>query len=395
MQTVHPLPAIMIGGPPHSGKSVLAYQLTQTLRHLDVDHYLLRACPDGEGDWSSEADRQTVQMIRAKGHFTENFVAQVVAAINQRMMPLLVDVGGRPQPDQEAILAACSHAILIAPTENELEMWRQLAMRLGIPIVAELISSLSDADTVFATFPLLRARIFGLVRGRVVDGPVLQQLSALVRALLARTPNALRTFHLEQAPVETTVDLERLLETLRASLAGPVGRWQVTDLPVVLAYLPHDAPLAVYGRSTTWIYGALALHTMGQPFYQFDARLGWVHPPPLEVVDEVNAAEAAMLVKVAIDPRHSYDLLDIKPMDPYLDYHSTHTIRLPRLPLDPASTPRGVVISGRLPLWLLTGVVRAYADRPWLALYAPATGGAVVIQQGQGRAVGDHITMRP
>jgi len=43
-------PALMIGGPPHSGKSVLAYSLTQALRARQIDHYLLRACPDGEGD---------------------------------------------------------------------------------------------------------------------------------------------------------------------------------------------------------------------------------------------------------------------------------------------------------------------------------------------------------
>ena len=40
-------PAVMIGGPPHSGKSVLAYSLTQALRARGVAHYVLRAYPDG------------------------------------------------------------------------------------------------------------------------------------------------------------------------------------------------------------------------------------------------------------------------------------------------------------------------------------------------------------
>ena len=52
--------AILIGGPPHSGKSVLTYSLTQTLRQQGIDHYVLRACPDGEGDWSNEAAPERV-----------------------------------------------------------------------------------------------------------------------------------------------------------------------------------------------------------------------------------------------------------------------------------------------------------------------------------------------
>ncbi len=46
-------PAILVGGPPHSGKSVLTYSLTQALRRRGVDHYVLRAAPDGEGDWAN------------------------------------------------------------------------------------------------------------------------------------------------------------------------------------------------------------------------------------------------------------------------------------------------------------------------------------------------------
>ena len=39
----NPLPAVVIGGPPHSGKSVLAYSLTRALRAPSISHYLLRA----------------------------------------------------------------------------------------------------------------------------------------------------------------------------------------------------------------------------------------------------------------------------------------------------------------------------------------------------------------
>src|SRR5438552_6610469 len=48
----HSLPAILIGGPPHTGKSVLTYSLSQALRKRSIEHYVIRASPDGEGDWS-------------------------------------------------------------------------------------------------------------------------------------------------------------------------------------------------------------------------------------------------------------------------------------------------------------------------------------------------------
>jgi len=39
---MNPFPAVVIGGPPHSGKSVLTYLLTRQLRALRVEHYVLR-----------------------------------------------------------------------------------------------------------------------------------------------------------------------------------------------------------------------------------------------------------------------------------------------------------------------------------------------------------------
>ena len=49
-----------------------------------------------------------------------------------------------------------------------------------------------------------------------------------------------------------------------------------------LAQLSAQKSLAVYGRGPAWLYAALALPARTQsPFYQFDARLGWVTPPSL------------------------------------------------------------------------------------------------------------------
>ncbi len=375
MPVFNPLPAIMIGGPPHSGKSVLAYSLTQNLRALHIDHYLLRACPDGEGDWSNEADQQTVRTLRNKGSFTPNFVTNVIQALNARMLPLLVDVGGRPQPEQEAILAACSHAILIAQNAEQLAAWRDLTTRLQIPVIAELCSSLTERDDVSATFPLLQARIYGLERGQQVHGPVLQQLTALARAVLITKPQSLREFHLAQAPAETTVDLERLAYTLQTT---PPGRWQPDNLPAVLAYLPPQEPLAIYGRAPNWLYAALARNTLSASFFQFDARLGWLQPAALTVAPSAQPDPTSNPITWSIHASTTQTVLTIHLTDPYLDFNAAQQLCLPTLP-----TTQGLIISGRIPLWLLTSLVRSYTMLSWIAIYQPPLNGAVIIHSTQ------------
>jgi CRISPR-associated protein Csx3 len=45
-------PAVLIGGPPHSGKSVFVYSLTRALRAARIPHYALRAGRQRAGtDW--------------------------------------------------------------------------------------------------------------------------------------------------------------------------------------------------------------------------------------------------------------------------------------------------------------------------------------------------------
>jgi len=59
-------PAVAICGPPHSDKSVLAYTLSRALRTRQIAHYVLRAFPDGEGDWANEADQALVRCAHHK-----------------------------------------------------------------------------------------------------------------------------------------------------------------------------------------------------------------------------------------------------------------------------------------------------------------------------------------
>jgi CRISPR-associated protein Csx3 len=360
-------PAIAIGGPPHSGKSVLTYSLTQILRAQQVEHYVLRACPDGEGDWSQEAPPESVRLLRNKGQFTETFVAYVGRSLQQRHLPLLVDMGGRPTREQEVLFDYCTHALLLAPNEAELSQWRELAQRHKLPLLAELQSTLTEPEAIYTEYPILHGRIAGLERQQPPQSALVERLAWNIRTLFAQSQTEIRSAHLQAAPAEITVELDRLAHTLGIAANGV---WRPTELTVILNYLPAGVPLAIYGRGPNWLYGALAAHAYPATFYQFDARLGWVTPAHLQI----TTVSAPAPVQIQLVERANHCLLQARILDTYLDYSEANS-----LPTPPVLTNCGIIIHGKLPHWLVTGFVLAYHAAPWLAIYQPQLQGAVVV----------------
>jgi CRISPR-associated protein Csx3 len=240
-----------------------------------------------------------------------------------------------------------------------------------LTILAEVRSTLSEPDLVDASAPILRGQIHGLVRQQRVAGPMLQALATRLARLFAYTPAELREAHLEAAPAELVVEIDRLGRTLGLVRAAEV-RWEPADLPPLLAYLPPGEALASYGRGPNWLYLALALHAAPQPFYQFDARLGWVQPPQVQI-GAVAASGPLHYEQTRLPDGH---LLTIRTaqQSKYLDYHEVAGIAAP-----PIAQELGLVLSGPLPHWLMTGMALAYQQRPWLAIFQPPLGAAVVV----------------
>jgi CRISPR-associated protein Csx3 len=369
-------PAVMIGGPPHSGKSVLAYSLTQALRARGVAHYVLRAYPDGEGDWANEADQALVRRIRVKGEGTPEWIARMCQDIANRHLPLIVDVGGRPTSGQEAVFDDCTHAILLTPDEGARSRWRKLASHHGLPLLADLHSTLTGENLVYETAPFLRGQISRLERGRTAQGPAFQALVDRLAALFAYNAAELRTAHLSLAPVELVVELARMGRTL--GLGDEWRRWLPRDLPALLDYLPAHKPLAVYDRGPNWLYAALALYAYPQPLYQFDVRLGWVAPPTLLI----DPASPSSLLAARLLHRPTHTRLELALAGDYLDYGEAEGLALPPLP-----PGKGVVLSGKLPLWLWTALVRVYRDAPWVAVFQPPLGDRAVVVASQDQAM--------
>jgi CRISPR-associated protein Csx3 len=375
-------PALLIGGPPHSGKSVLAYSLSQAFRRLGLEHYLLRACPDGEGDWANEIDQSLVRTVRLKGEWTPTWVDRICRDITRRHLPLLVDVGGRPAPWQEPIFNHCTHAVLLNHADITRDVWRAYARRYGLTVLAELASVLDGPEAILADHPVFQARLAGLQRKASPTGPVFEALVNLLQPYFDYVAVDLTRLHLNMAPVQPAIDLNRLARTFDMPFDGQKAVWQPACLPQLLDYLPSGEPLALYGRGPNWLYAALALHCRPAPFYQFDVRLGWVSPPGLKL--GLTGPNDPLQAQVVSTPHQT--TLNFSIAAAYLDHWEANGLLIP---IPPQGKP--LALNGKLPLWLFTALVLAYQHAPLLAIYQPQAGHVVVSSQMPGFAPGDLL----
>jgi CRISPR-associated protein Csx3 len=378
------LPAVMIGGPPNMGKSVLTYGLTQKLRELQIDHYVIRAHPDGEGDWFQEIEPEQVRQIRIKGRWTDEFVRYICADLDRRLLPLLVDVGGLPTQKQTSLFRHCTHSILLLPANNEAtaEFWRHKAEINGLLPLAYLASQLDGISAITAEVPVIEGTLTGLRRRTTPGGALFDLLVARLVSLLNYHPTELRKIHLDAAPAELVVDLNTFLH----AWAPETRRWKPEMVSRLLAELPTDVPLAVYGRAPGWLYGALVMQTGPDPFYQFDPRLGWVVPPPLQMNSEPLAE-----IEVGLSTQEQATVLAMNIPTKYLDYTQAEHLHFP-----PVATERGLIFDGPIPHWLLTALVRLYSGTgvAWIACYQPQLKGAVVVtSRAADHVPGDFVTL--
>ncbi|GAA6622108.1 CRISPR-associated ring nuclease Crn3/Csx3 [Scytonema sp. NUACC26] len=134
-----PCPAILFGGPPNSGKSVLAYTLKKTLVNSGWNNkvYLHRVAWDGEGDWFSEimptnstlAEKLSEIAERGKPpknsekYFSQH--AEGIKEIRKYTDLVLVDFGGKPGEADKLLLSSCTHYIIISNSLEAVEEWHK------------------------------------------------------------------------------------------------------------------------------------------------------------------------------------------------------------------------------------------------------------------------------
>lgn len=389
------LPAVLIGGPPNAGKSVLSYSLAKALRQRRVDHYLYRACRDGEGDWFQEGPEKIANEIRlrVKGHWSPEYAALAAHQIERRPFPWLIDAGGQPSLRDVPIFHACTHAILLTPSEEAHAFWKALADQYGLILLADLRSDLNGVTRLEADHPIIRGTLAGLRRYHLATGEVIEALADRLASLFTSYDSEeLRQLRLSQAPVETVLELDRYaLDTTSAA----EKYWLPEDLPGLVSALPAQTPLGLYGRAPIWVYGAVAAATAPAPLSLFDVRLGWravpeLHTDPAAAAHGTHAA-SGLEWRLHSDGERAALEMNTLPGALELDYEQISACPFPVIP-----PGLGLICSGRLPNWLWTGLARCYQQAPWLACYQLQTDGAIIIAAHDGHyQIGDRVVFNP
>ena len=164
-----PCPAILIGGPPNSGKSVFSNALRRALLDRGQRVFLHRASWDGEGNWTYETESSDLvgslvrynefrihEDPRTAKQIPEFFERQARNVANLRQLTdlLLVDVGGLPQQEKKPLVEQCSHYIVISRLPGEVEKWHTLCSPQLRPL-AVIHSVLEKTQKVLKESPIL------------------------------------------------------------------------------------------------------------------------------------------------------------------------------------------------------------------------------------------------
>lgn len=183
-------PAILVVGAPDSGKSVLSHALFQALLPDYPEIYLQRAQWDGEGNYILEAvglDEAEQEAFKAqnRGSLTDRFFpyqAQAILQLRRQKQLVLVDVGGKVQPEKQPILEACSHYLIISRPEA-IDSWHEFCRDRGnLKPLAVVRSTLEECEMIHQQQPYLEMTCGAWKRGQ--GKPVPTVLLDRVRELL-------------------------------------------------------------------------------------------------------------------------------------------------------------------------------------------------------------------
>jgi len=353
----NPFPAILLTGPPQTGKSVLSYLLTEHLRQIRVPQSLLRAVPDDDGDWHYGGDREIFYRLCSykKGDCSTAFLDYISQAIEKRWLPLLVDVSGKFQGDQLDLIDGCTHSILLYRDDEDYLKWRDRLAGIGLQTVEELLSEPDAADKILEIRHVMRGTIGGLKRE--IEN---RRVGAIFGALLDRVAgishyNALELerIHLIDAPLPALTE-----RGLADELGVPVGQkifWEPWHLAQIEQRVSVGKPYAFYGHGSIWLTAMLAAYAWPAPYAVFDARFGWLDVPPVRKGPERN-------LKVMYSQRKGDLWLDIK-------LSQQNGLEPGPISISAPLADVGVILSGQLPAWVFAALTRFFAQtQAWVGV---------------------------
>jgi CRISPR-associated protein Csx3 len=189
---------VVLCGPPRSGKSCLRQGLKDAVRRIPGAPYpfVITACPDGEGAWFQEtvnADPALATACKAayKAKFTPEFTDRVAASVRNCELALtLVDIGGIPSAENEAICASATHAVVLLGDPAREAEWIEFCRKVGLKVVAVIRSDYNgttDAVPALGEYGVLRGSVHHLERGELVaERPTIRALAEILADMANR-----------------------------------------------------------------------------------------------------------------------------------------------------------------------------------------------------------------
>ena len=113
---------ILVGGPPHSGKTVFIDALISKLPRDKTT--TVRACPDGESFWSNGINQIVTMGLRRKGPFSKWFLdrkRKEILEAKEKFDIVIVDVGGKLDAlDKKVFIEErlCDKCIIVSQRED-------------------------------------------------------------------------------------------------------------------------------------------------------------------------------------------------------------------------------------------------------------------------------------
>lgn len=192
-------PAILIGGPPKSGKSVFSHALQRHLvqRQPHLKTHIYRANWDGEGNHTYETENpHLVERLRRENNFKLHHQPESDAKIQKffharsqeaekirRVIDLtLIDVGGIPDPVKLPVIEQCTHYIVISCDFNKIQEWQTLCNSSLTPLIV-IHSVLEERLEIVQTEPYLEVIAGPWIRGQECHIPelLLEQVMSVVQ----------------------------------------------------------------------------------------------------------------------------------------------------------------------------------------------------------------------
>lgn len=387
---------IVIGGPPHSGKSVFIEALTQ---NLDKDNtFSFSAAPDGEGPWlQRHYDDPEVIKFRQKGKFTPEFVADRKKKIHDWEGPLMIiDVGGRTSEENAEMIEGATHAIILAGDLSKVAEWRNFFEENNIEVIAKLHSHYQGNHDVQRPMEPEKSHIVSSVhhleRGEpAADRETIKQIAGLISGLVEGNVAYKEAHEGENAnPFEVFIpevfkDLPN--ETIERTITTRDGQQkQVQNKQILRSAIPQIYEKALdFDGQPAWLNGpvnsweAIALALAFEDAGSNDVRLRG--PDGYIPVKKLPEAEE-LATKWWTEPQQQGEMGD-KPI--YVVHNTAHASNNPISPadLETMTVPRLpenaiVVISTQGPNWLKASIASGYKGKvAGIAAFQPGEGSTV------------------